>query len=213
MKTANKDKETVVDKSLPEKRNEDSTENETFSPGVSMEFESCEKPSEELKPSKSLEVIEPVEDDSATFINEPVVGSADESNKSNTSSITSFEKNASEIEKSDIDSINLKKEDEDVDKKISLLKFRNGLLNDLKNSFISKIEDEKAEITLLKHQLGVKPFNLVPLCNTSSVKLDEIMDLLHRENQILEIKKISLVRQTMEQLEACIDLKTKIESF
>lgn len=93
---------------------------------------------------------------------------------------------------------------------ILLLQYKNNELLKLKETLLKEIEDEKNETVLLKSQLHAEDVPL-SICYKNSVNtLDEVMDLLHKENQILEIEKINLVRQIMEQQEICIDLRAKL---
>lgn len=97
---------------------------------------------------------------------------------------------------------------------ITLLQFKNNSLLQLRDKLTKAIEGERNEIKMLKKQLNSQSEPVVYLYNASCAgatsNLDEIMDLLSKENQILQIKKINLVRQIMEQQEMCIDMKAKI---
>lgn len=94
-----------------------------------------------------------------------------------------------------------------ADEEILLLKYKNQDLLQLKESLQQEIESQKREILWLKGQLENER---VPMFKNSTNNLDEVMDLLKKENQILEIEKINLVRQIVEQQEICIELKAKL---
>lgn len=100
------------------------------------------------------------------------------------------------------------------DSTLITLQHQNQLLNELKDSLVSQIAAEKSEIIYLKYcaannqQSGSSSDNNHYI--TDQDKLEEIMDLLTKENRILKIKKIDLVREIMENREACIALKTKL---
>lgn len=96
-----------------------------------------------------------------------------------------------------------------VDKAISLMKIKNNNLLQLRENLIRAIQVEHKEIDNLQVQLKNKKF-FSPVVQHSE-NLDKVMDLLQKENQILQIKKINLVRQIIEQQEICIDYKSKIE--
>ncbi|KAL3289648.1 hypothetical protein HHI36_023057 [Cryptolaemus montrouzieri] len=98
-----------------------------------------------------------------------------------------------------------------LDKNITLLKLKNNSLLQLRENLIRAIQAEHKEIERLKAQLMNK--KIVPSVVQHNENLDKIMDLLQKENQILQIKKINLVRQIIEQQEICIDMRAKIELF
>ncbi|XP_018569233.1 ralA-binding protein 1 [Anoplophora glabripennis] len=87
---------------------------------------------------------------------------------------------------------------------------RNGLIT-LKEKLLKNMQMERNEIEILKEKLD-------STCSTSMVNqiipkqecLDEVMALLQKENQILQIKKINLVRQIIEQKELCIELSAQL---
>lgn len=96
---------------------------------------------------------------------------------------------------------------------ISLIQHQNTALVELKDSLLSQIAAEKSEIVLLKYCIANNqqhPLNNTYSSNVDYEKLDEIMDLIIKENKILQIKKIDLVREIMEQREACIYLQATI---
>lgn len=97
-----------------------------------------------------------------------------------------------------------------TDDEILLLKYKNQDLLHLKDNLQQEIENQKKEITRLKAQLDSDKTPLVFPVTRSTSNLDEVMDLLKKENQILEIEKINLVRQIMEQQEICIELKARL---
>lgn len=98
-----------------------------------------------------------------------------------------------------------------TDNEILLLKYKNQDLIHLKERLQHEIDSQKKEILWLKKQLANDrvPSLMMP-SRTSTGNLDEVMDLLKKENQILEIEKINLVRQIMEQQEICIELKARL---
>ncbi|XP_044765618.1 ralA-binding protein 1-like [Coccinella septempunctata] len=96
-----------------------------------------------------------------------------------------------------------------IDKAISLMRIKNNYLLQLRANLIKAIQIEHKEIDNLLAQLKNK--KIIPSLVQHSENLDKVMELLHKENQILQIKKINLVRQIIEQQEICIDYKAKIE--
>lgn len=99
-----------------------------------------------------------------------------------------------------------------IDESISLLQLKLNRLMELKESLSKSINAEKTEIQALKSQIKPKNASTMPALNDSNLSnLNKIMDLLYKENEILQIKKITLVRQIMEQKEICIDLRAKFE--
>lgn len=96
---------------------------------------------------------------------------------------------------------------------ITLLQVKNNSLLQLKEKLRKAIETEKNEIHILSKQVkAITEPTSYNVCNIggTSTNLDEIMDLLSKENQILQIKKINLVRYIMEQQEICIDIKARL---
>lgn len=101
----------------------------------------------------------------------------------------------------------------ELDEEIRLLKAKiNGLIS-LRDKLLHDIEEERSEITDIKKQLTNESNGIVipNLNEANSHTLDEIMHLLYEENQVLQIKKLNLVRQIMEQHEVCVDLRAKLE--
>lgn len=97
-----------------------------------------------------------------------------------------------------------------IDEHILLLKYKNQDLLNLKEKLRRQIEIQQKEILWLKGQLeNEKGIIIIPVRNSAN-NLNEVMDLLKKENQILEIEKINLVRQIMEQQEICIELKARM---
>ncbi|CAH0561888.1 unnamed protein product [Brassicogethes aeneus] len=94
-----------------------------------------------------------------------------------------------------------------TDSSLLLLKFKNNGLLALKERLERNILEEQKEILSLKNQLLPEKPSVVP----SNEGLDELMSLLQKENQILQINKINLVRKIIEQQEICIELKAKLE--
>lgn len=104
---------------------------------------------------------------------------------------------------------------DDLDEDMQLLTQKNVGLLELKNLLLNQIEEEQNDIASIKRQLSseTNKINIPGLNDVNLNTLDEIMQLLYEENQILQIKKINLVRQIMEQHEICIDLKAKLGLF
>lgn len=101
----------------------------------------------------------------------------------------------------------------ELDDGIRLLKAKvNGLMK-LKDKLLHDIEEEKVEISNIKKDLinESNGINIPNLNETNLYALDEIMQLLYEENQVLQIKKLNLVRQIMEQQEICNDLRAKLD--
>lgn len=98
------------------------------------------------------------------------------------------------------------------DDMLFLMQYKNNALQDLKESLLHDIEVTRGEIVQLKGQMVVAADsnNKRQQAAIPHENLDEIMTLLLKENQILQIKKINLVRQIIEQQELCIDLKAKL---
>lgn len=101
----------------------------------------------------------------------------------------------------------------ELDESIRLLKAKvNGLIK-LRDKLLHDIEEEKIEISNIKKDLVNESngINIPNLNDTHLSALDEIMQLLYEENQVLQIKKLNLVRQIMEQQEICNDLRSKLD--
>lgn len=99
------------------------------------------------------------------------------------------------------------------DAAISLVQYQNTALLELKDSLLSQIAAEKSEIVLLKYCIANNSQQQHVIPNTYSTnidKLDELMNLISKENKTLQIKKTDLVREIMEQREACIYLQSKL---
>lgn len=102
--------------------------------------------------------------------------------------------------------------EEEPDQTLCILQLRNRLLDNLRESLMKQIEVERQEIVSLEQQVeDVCPKILPTHADTNSTSLNEVMDLLHKENQILQIKKINLVREIMENHEECIDLRARLD--
>lgn len=106
-----------------------------------------------------------------------------------------------------------KRRQSSTDDEILLLKHKNQNLLYLRDSLQQQIENQRKEIIWLKGRLENDRVPLVMPARGSTSNLDEVMDLLKKENQILEIEKINLVRQIMEQQEICIELKARLSAF
>ncbi|XP_044256769.1 ralA-binding protein 1 isoform X2 [Tribolium madens] len=98
-------------------------------------------------------------------------------------------------------------EESELDNNVALLKFKNEGLLLLRDSLLKDIQAERNQIAVLRSQITgeVPPVAMVP-----NEDLDEVMDLFLKENQILQIKKINLVRQIIEEQEMCIELRAQI---
>lgn len=94
---------------------------------------------------------------------------------------------------------------------IRFLQLKNAALMHLKQSLQKSIEHEKAEIQHLKSLIKDAPHNAIPANVNNWEGLSQVMKLLQRENQILQIHKINLVRKIIEQQELCIELGAKLE--
>lgn len=167
-------------------------------------------------PSGSLDIetfqpMDNLEDANMEVTDSAVELTSNEANVSDASSVISSDKQS--LKDSEVPDLEINKtENVIIDRTIENLQSKNILLNELKQKFIDEIEAEKVEISSLKAQLSKDYINPLPVyCDANCASLDEIMDLLSKENQILQIKKINLVRQIMEQEEACIDLKIQLE--
>lgn len=90
---------------------------------------------------------------------------------------------------------------------ITLLELKNEGLHQLRDYLLMNLEKERNDIIYLKKQL-IYPLPTAELA--TSENLDEVMDLFVKENQILQIKKINLVRQIIEEQEMCIELKAQL---
>lgn len=103
----------------------------------------------------------------------------------------------------------------EIDEEIRLLKAKINGLTILKDKLLQNIDEEKNAITDIKKQLinESNGLNIPNLNEANSQTLDGIMHLLYEENQILQIKKLNLVRQIMEQHEICVDLRAKLETL
>lgn len=109
-------------------------------------------------------------------------------------------------ETSDIEETCTSHEQSTLDNNLNLLQLKNDGLHLLRDTLLKNIQAERNQITILKPQM-VDPAPLVMVPNDN---LDEVMDLFKIENQILQIKKIHLVRQIIEEQETCIELKAQI---
>lgn len=96
------------------------------------------------------------------------------------------------------------------DSTIIMLQNQNHYLIELKEMLVSQIAAEKSKLVYLKYCLANQSVVNEQFNITDMEKLDEIMELLANENRILKIKKTDLVREIMEQREACINLKSKL---
>lgn len=100
-----------------------------------------------------------------------------------------------------------------LDGAITLLKFKNKGLFQLRETLIQNVQAERKEIHMLElQQTEYTRKNVQPIIGNHE-NLDKIMDILRKENQILQIKKIHLVRQIIEQREMCINLQAKLDFY
>ncbi|KAK4871589.1 hypothetical protein RN001_015713 [Aquatica leii] len=203
LKTANKDREQLFEK-IDEQQNEEIVENTQItqpSPTASYEPETTPvQISENVEETKSVENVTASE----TII-------VPETNVSDSPNLAVLHKQViKEAEPEEVEFV--ESESREFKNALEILQIRNGFLSELRDSFIKQIEEDRAEIAVLKNQLTQRDWTPV-YGDANCASLDEIMDLLQKENQILQIKKINLVRQIMEQQEACIDLKTKIDAY
>lgn len=88
---------------------------------------------------------------------------------------------------------------------------RNGLMN-LKEQLLRDMQSEKKEIDHFKSKFescssSSSISNVIPKQDC----LDDVMTLLQKENQILQIKKINLVREIIEEKELCIELSAELK--
>lgn len=88
---------------------------------------------------------------------------------------------------------------------------RNGLMN-LKEQLLRDMQAEKREIDHLKSKLeSTSSSNSISNIVPKQDCLDDVMGLLQKENQILQIKKINLVREIIEEKEVCIELSAQLK--
>ncbi|XP_044741585.1 ralA-binding protein 1 [Chrysoperla carnea] len=104
----------------------------------------------------------------------------------------------------------------DDDKNILLLQFQNSELIELQTYLLTQIQIEKNEIGQLKKQLIVDDHpdttaqNTTQIIDNDHLDWDQVIDLLMKENQILNIKKNTLIRELMEQREECVNLQSQL---
>lgn len=88
---------------------------------------------------------------------------------------------------------------------------RNGLMN-LKEQLLRDMQAEKREIDHLKSKIeSTSSSNSISNIVPKQDCLDDVMGLLQKENQILQIKKINLVREIIEEKEVCIELSAQLK--
>lgn len=105
----------------------------------------------------------------------------------------------------------LEKNDYLFDDNIILLTYkRNGLLH-LKDKLMKDMQIERREIEHLRSRLASMSSQSPSTSIPKPENLDEFMGLLQKENQILQIKKINLVREIVEQKETCIELSAQLK--
>lgn len=100
----------------------------------------------------------------------------------------------------------------DDDKNILLLQFQNSELIELQTYLLTQLQIEKNEIIQLKKNIiegNVAQTDTNGL-DEDSLKFDKFIDLLMRENMILNIKKNNLIRELMEQREECVNLQSQL---
>lgn len=106
----------------------------------------------------------------------------------------------------------IEKNDYLFDDDIVLLTYkRNGLIQ-LKEQLTKDIQQEKMEIDVLKRRkdTNINQTNNEKIITPKQESLEQIMTLLQNENNILQIKKINLVRKIIEQKELCIELSAQL---
>ncbi|KAJ8982802.1 hypothetical protein NQ317_010423 [Molorchus minor] len=144
------------------------------------------------------------------------ISQSDNSSAKSHSTLTTIEVDIPQLEEDEKsedseDESKLENTDYLFDDDIVLLTYkRNGLIN-LKEQLLRDMQAERKEIDLLKEKLEVASSSIVP--NQTIPRpdcLDEVMRLLQKENQILQIKKINLVRKIIEQKELCIELSAQL---
>ncbi|KAF7268551.1 ralA-binding protein 1-like [Rhynchophorus ferrugineus] len=102
------------------------------------------------------------------------------------------------------------------DEKIVTMKIKNNLLKELIETLMMNINKEKMEIGEYQRQIlnlkrGLPQRPPYKKCLKDPNSFHEVQTLLARENHMLQIKKLHLVRQVMEQTEQCIDLTAKLK--
>lgn len=100
----------------------------------------------------------------------------------------------------------------DDDKNILLLQFQNSELIELQTYLLTQLQIEKNEIILLKKNIIEGPVAQTETngLDEDSHQFDKFIDLLMRENMILNIKKNNLIRELMEQREECVNLQSQL---
>lgn len=102
---------------------------------------------------------------------------------------------------------------------IRLLRVRRDALLSLQESLKMRIQRERDELTDLQEAFScttietskIQSFVLDDIATSNgNNNLEHVMRLLAKENQILQIKKISLVRQIIEQHEVCVNLHAQL---
>lgn len=100
----------------------------------------------------------------------------------------------------------------DDDKNILLLQFQNSELIELQTYLLTQLQIEKNEIIQLKKNIieGNVTQTETNGLDEDSHQFDKFIDLLMRENMILNIKKNNLIRELMEQREECVNLQSQL---
>lgn len=155
-----------------------------------------------------------------TEIMEPSFSQSDNSSVKSHSIVTAIETEVPHFDKDEQDQDKTDNSEEEVqvensdylfDDDIVLLTYkRNGLIT-LKEQLLKNMQAERNEIEALKEKLdSTSSSTTVNQIIPKQECLDEVMALLQKENQILQIKKINLVRQIIEQKELCIELSAQL---
>lgn len=88
---------------------------------------------------------------------------------------------------------------------------RNGLMN-LKEQLLRDMQAEKREIEHLQSKIeSTSNSSSIPHVIPKQDCLNDVMGLLQTENQILQIKKINLVREIIEEKELCIEISAQLK--
>ncbi|KAJ8923836.1 hypothetical protein NQ315_010418 [Exocentrus adspersus] len=107
--------------------------------------------------------------------------------------------------------IQLENNDYLFDDDIVVLTYKRNSLLTLKEQLLKSMQAERNEIEILKEKLRLRDSPTINKLTPKQECLDEVMTLLQKENQILQIKKINLVRQIIEQKEICIELSAQLK--
>lgn len=101
-------------------------------------------------------------------------------------------------------------DDDQLAASIRLLRVRRDALRSLQESLKTRIEREREELDDLQEALSNSETKTETFRAADDSNVEHLMRLLAKENQILQIKKISLVRQITEQHEICVNLHAQL---